>query len=376
MKFINGSNAIKNLEYGFDLLKRVCWIMLGMVLISAWSFSNGAESAVVRAVLFYAPSCEHCHLVMTEVLPPLQEQYGDQLQIQNIDTSTSDGQAIYEAAVKRFNIPADRRGVPTMILGDVVMVGSQEIPAQLPLLIENGLKNGGVPWPDIPGLPAFLSSAVSAAGTNEEGITAKIMRDPAGNILSIVVLAGMLMVFGWEMVRAPWKKSARRRKGARPAWRKWAIPVICVVGLAVAGYLSYVEVTATEAVCGPVGDCNSVQTSKYALILGFLPVGVLGLMGYIALLAAWALREFGREKASRLASDALMLFSAFGILFSIYLTFLEPFVIGATCAWCLASSLLMMAVFWVCFETSRDLPWVHSYKHAYGRHGGARQTAH
>jgi uncharacterized membrane protein len=30
-----------------------------------------------------------------------------------------------------------------------------------------------------------------------------------------------------------------------------------------------------------------------------------------------------------------------GVLFSIYLTFLEPFVIGATCAWCLSSAVIM-----------------------------------
>ena len=34
----------------------------------------------------------------------------------------------------------------------------------------------------------------------------------------------------------------------------------------------------------------------------------------------------------------------FGTLFSIYLTFLEPFVIGASCAWCLASAVLMTAI--------------------------------
>ena len=37
--------------------------------------------------------------------------------------------------------------------------------------------------------------------------------------------------------------------------------------------------------------------------------------------------------------------STFGILFSIYLTFLEPFVIGATCAWCVTSAILMTVLF-------------------------------
>ena len=32
----------------------------------------------------------------------------------------------------------------------------------------------------------------------------------------------------------------------------------------------------------------------------------------------------------------------FGMSFSIYLTFLEPFVIGATCMWCLSSAVIML----------------------------------
>jgi uncharacterized membrane protein len=39
--------------------------------------------------------------------------------------------------------------------------------------------------------------------------------------------------------------------------------------------------------------------------------------------------------------------SVLGVLFSVYLTFLEPFVIGATCAWCLSSAVLMTALMWL-----------------------------
>jgi hypothetical protein len=88
---------------------------------------------------------------MTEVLPPLKEQYGSQLRIAEIDTSTSDGADLYFAAVDYFEIPPDRRGVPTMVVGYVVLVGSREIPERLPILIEQGLDAGGVGWPAIPG---------------------------------------------------------------------------------------------------------------------------------------------------------------------------------------------------------------------------------
>jgi uncharacterized membrane protein len=45
-----------------------------------------------------------------------------------------------------------------------------------------------------------------------------------------------------------------------------------------------------------------------------------------------------------LAWPALLAMTLFGTLFSVYLTFLEPFVIGATCAWCLTSAVLMAAL--------------------------------
>ncbi|MBN1979319.1 MAG: hypothetical protein JW918_18130 [Anaerolineae bacterium] len=88
---------------------------------------------------------------MTEDLPPLQETYGDRLQIAMIDVSTSEGADLYFAAADYFDVPSERRGVPTMVVGSVVLVGSREIPERLPDLIEQGLGKGGVGWPAIPG---------------------------------------------------------------------------------------------------------------------------------------------------------------------------------------------------------------------------------
>jgi uncharacterized membrane protein len=96
-----------------------------------------------------------------------------------------------------------------------------------------------------------------------------------------------------------------------------------------------------------VGDCNTVQQSQFALLFGFLPLGVLGLAGYAAVLLAWIV---GRAGKGRNADRALILtfgLAAFGTLFSIVLTFLEPFVIGATCTWCISSALAMTGLFWL-----------------------------
>ena len=44
--------------------------------------------------------------------------------------------------------------------------------------------------------------------------------------------------------------------------------------------------------------------------------------------------------------------TVFGVLFSIYLTYLEPFVIGAVCAWCLTSAVVMTLLLLVSVETA------------------------
>jgi uncharacterized membrane protein len=130
-------------------------------------------------------------------------------------------------------------------------------------------------------------------------------------------------------------------------WYKWAVPVISVGGLAVAGYLAFVEAANANPLCGPVGDCGSVQNSKYAILFGVLPIGILGLAGYFAILAAWLIRHFGPASLNKWNDLAIWGFCIFGVLFSTYLTFLEPFVIGATCMWCITSAVFMILLLWV-----------------------------
>lgn len=127
-------------------------------------------------------------------------------------------------------------------------------------------------------------------------------------------------------------------------WYKWSILISAIGGLVVAGYLTFVEATGGPVVCGPSQGCEAVQNSKYAILFGVLPIGVLGLIGYVAILIAWVAWQFGPESTKKLASLAIWGMGIFGVLFSVYLTFLEPFVIGATCMWCISSAVLMITL--------------------------------
>ncbi len=109
--------------------------------------------------------------------------------------------------------------------------------------------------------------------------------------------------------------------------------VVALIGVAIAGYLTYVHYAGIEPLCAASGGCEKVQNSGYAKLVG-IPVAVLGLIGYIAILAASLLPgELARMLASSLA--------IMGLGFSIYLTYLELFEIDAICQWCVASAITM-----------------------------------
>jgi uncharacterized membrane protein len=124
----------------------------------------------------------------------------------------------------------------------------------------------------------------------------------------------------------------QRRADADRRLRLAAI-VLAVLGLAVAGYLTYVHYEGVRPVCGLGGNCEKVQTSEWSK-LGGVPVAVLGLLGYAAILASLLV---DREEA--LIAGALIALVGFG--FSAYLTYRELFSIDAICPWCVASAVLM-----------------------------------
>jgi len=122
----------------------------------------------------------------------------------------------------------------------------------------------------------------------------------------------------------------------------WASLVGAVGGLLVAGYLTYSHYAPESLYC-TVGDCKTVQNSEYAM-LGPIPVAVLGLLMFAALIGLAVVRE--RQPAREFTiTSAMFGMTLLGVLFYIYLTYLEIWVIHAVCQWCVISSLFTLAVF-------------------------------
>ena len=129
-------------------------------------------------------------------------------------------------------------------------------------------------------------------------------------------------------------RSAEPAAGARSDRRLLiAILVLSLIGIGVAGYLTYVHYEGLKVLCLSSGGCETVQASRYAKLDG-VPVAVLGLLGYIGILGSLAVRgEMGR-----VAGFAIAL-TGFG--FSMYLTYRELFTIKAICQWCVSSAVIM-----------------------------------
>jgi len=123
------------------------------------------------------------------------------------------------------------------------------------------------------------------------------------------------------------------------AWL-WAPVVLSAGGVLVSGYLSVKRFTGGSLACTRWADCDVVNNSAYAKIYD-LPVAFIGLAGYLVLmgLAMIALQAEGAAQRRLLTASFLLALGGFG--FSVYLTYLEVYVIEAICFWCVISAILI-----------------------------------
>jgi len=253
------------------------------------------------------------------------------------------GQKVFREAQRRYHLAGKAGLVPVVVVGNEALSGKQAIAAGLPALLARLVAGEGAPLPPLAGLQQVIEgtadqTAVAAGGGGVVGVLSRMGErfnaDRVGNGLAVGVLLVMLAILLQTLARLG--RAAGPGVGARPGW---AVLPVALAGVGVSAYLAFVETTGTSAICGPVGNCNTVQQSIYSHIFG-VPLGVAGTIGYLLIALSWVMARRERPSA-RLASVALLALSLAGMGFSIYLTFLEPFVIGATCVWCLGSASLM-----------------------------------
>jgi uncharacterized membrane protein len=132
--------------------------------------------------------------------------------------------------------------------------------------------------------------------------------------------------------------------------------LVALAGLFVATYLTLYKLGVIGTLSCSVGSCETVQLSRWATLLG-LPVAAWGL-GYYALVFALTLIGVVNDRLaeSRGLALAIVLLTGWGLVFSLWLTYLELFVINAICQWCVVSAGLAATLFVICFLDWKQFP--------------------
>jgi uncharacterized membrane protein len=118
--------------------------------------------------------------------------------------------------------------------------------------------------------------------------------------------------------------------------------VLAIIGLANATYLSWIKLANATAACAGIGDCDYVNSSKYAEIAG-IPIALMGAGAYFAILVFLLI-----ENRSKFFKDIAPFFvfgiSLIGVLYSTYLTYVEVAILHAICPYCVLSALILVAL--------------------------------
>jgi uncharacterized membrane protein len=132
--------------------------------------------------------------------------------------------------------------------------------------------------------------------------------------------------------------ASNRLKAVSEGALRGASTFAAAFGIGVATYIAIADSGGGSPVCLAGGHgCQTVAESSYSHVLG-VNIAVFGIVGYVLLLACALLRG----DAARMGGFCVAL-AGFG--YSVYLTYLELFVIDAVCQWCVASAVLMTVLF-------------------------------
>lgn len=118
---------------------------------------------------------------------------------------------------------------------------------------------------------------------------------------------------------------------------------LTVIGLFVSVYMTIYKITSNDSMCIGSKDCSVVNASRYSEVNG-IPVAVLGVVGYSAILAVLLLEK----KVALLLENGTHVFfglAVTGFLFTLYLIYVEVALIRAYCPFCIASQSAMTLIF-------------------------------
>ncbi len=124
----------------------------------------------------------------------------------------------------------------------------------------------------------------------------------------------------------------------------WISVALTTFGIIDSIYMTIYKLTSNNAMCLGSGDCSSVNASPYSEVYG-IPVALIGVLGYGAILAMLLLQNRTGKFFEQNSTMAVFGFSLTGFAFTLYLIYLEIYVIRALCPFCIASQTTMTLLF-------------------------------
>jgi len=126
-------------------------------------------------------------------------------------------------------------------------------------------------------------------------------------------------------------------------WLYRASIALTIVGLLVSIYMTLYKVTSNDKMCLGSGDCSTVNASRYSEVNG-IPVAVIGVLGYLAILA---IHYFENRNRFFKENSTLMIFglALTGFIFTVWLIYVEIALLKALCPFCLTSQAAMTLIF-------------------------------
>lgn len=117
-------------------------------------------------------------------------------------------------------------------------------------------------------------------------------------------------------------------------WREAAAAVVALVGVLDAVYLTVEHLSGRSVRCVVVSGCDAVLSSSYATLFGSVPLAAVGAVAYFLVFSLATLAAFGyRSLRGPLAVLVALMFA-----FTLWLLYVQGFVLGAFCTYCLVSA--------------------------------------
>jgi len=132
---------------GVDFFSPEQLALLVTPMPTATPTSTAVPIGVVRILLFHSPTCPHCEIVINDVLPGIQEKYGDQIEVKLLDISAPYNHGLLVSLEDAAKIPPEKRGIPIMFVGQTIMIGELGIKDNLEEVIDGYLAKGGADYP-------------------------------------------------------------------------------------------------------------------------------------------------------------------------------------------------------------------------------------